>query len=85
MPYYDPGTLSYGSGGPLVNFGDLLKVIQRVGGRAGTAAPQGVVCELPNPLLFFASAFHQFDASNPSLSYPWNRRLLHCIRLLTGS
>jgi len=22
---------------------------ERVGGRAGTAAPQGVVCELPNP------------------------------------
>src|SRR5258705_11318664 len=27
-------------------------LLQRVGGRAGTAAPQGVVCELPNPLLF---------------------------------
>jgi hypothetical protein len=28
---------------------------ERVGGRAGTAAPQGVVCELPNPpdFLFF--------------------------------
>jgi len=27
-------------------------LLQRVGGRAGTAAPQGAVCELPNPLLF---------------------------------
>jgi hypothetical protein len=26
---------------------------ERVGGRAGTAAPQGAVCELPNPPLFF--------------------------------
>ena len=26
-------------------------MLQRVGGRAGTAAPQGAVCELPNPLL----------------------------------
>ena len=26
---------------------------ERVGGRAGTAAPQGAVCELPNPLSFF--------------------------------
>jgi hypothetical protein len=25
-------------------------LLQRVGGRAGTAAPQGAVCELPNPL-----------------------------------
>ena len=28
---------------------------ERVGGRAGTAAPQGVVCELPNPPLFLPS------------------------------
>ena len=27
---------------------------ERVGGRAGTAAPQGVVCELPNPPKFLA-------------------------------
>jgi len=28
---------------------------ERVGGRAGTAAPQGAVCELPNPPLFLPS------------------------------
>ena len=50
--YYDLRTLSFGSLGPLVNSGLLHKVSQRVGGRAGTAAPQGAVCELPNPLFF---------------------------------
>jgi hypothetical protein len=30
---------------------------ERVGGRAGTAAPQGVVCELPNPPKFLAIFF----------------------------
>jgi hypothetical protein len=30
-------------------FAILVMYRQRVGGRAGTAAPQGVVCELPNP------------------------------------
>jgi hypothetical protein len=29
---------------------------ERVGGRAGTAAPQGVVCELPNPPLLLPSS-----------------------------
>jgi hypothetical protein len=28
---------------------------ERVGGRAGTAAPQGAVCELPNPPLLLPS------------------------------
>jgi hypothetical protein len=31
---------------------------ERVGGRAGTAAPQGVVCELPNPPLFLLSGMN---------------------------
>jgi uncharacterized membrane protein len=52
--YYDPRTLFSGSLGPLVNSAVLLKVAQRVGGRAGTAVPQGTVCELPNPLLDFS-------------------------------
>jgi hypothetical protein len=50
--YYDPRTLYSGPVGPLVHFAILLKVAQRVGGRAGTAVPQGTVCELPNPLVF---------------------------------
>jgi hypothetical protein len=35
---------------------------ERVGGRAGTAAPQGAVCELPNPPLFFLLS----SRSNPN-------------------
>jgi hypothetical protein len=31
---------------------------ERVGGRAGTAAPQGAVCELPNPPDFFCFPLH---------------------------
>ena len=37
---------------------------ERVGGRAGTAAPQGVVCELPNPPVSTGSFF--------PLIYPFN-------------
>jgi hypothetical protein len=35
------------------NLGGALKLFKRwVGGRAGTAVPQGAVCELPNPPSF---------------------------------
>jgi hypothetical protein len=37
-------------------------LLQRVGGRAGTAVPQGAVCELPNPLLSPSHAFSGLNA-----------------------
>ena len=49
-PYYDLRTVSSGSDGPFTEMGVARNLLQRVGGRAGTAAPQGAVCELPNPL-----------------------------------
>jgi|SRR5579863_5545408 len=50
--YHDPGTLSSGSDGPFTEKSGASNLLQRVGGRAGTAAPQGAVCELPNPVCF---------------------------------
>jgi len=36
---------------------------ERVGGRAGTAAPQGAVCELPNPPISFSASLSSTDQS----------------------
>src|SRR5690348_438416 len=47
--YYDAGTPASGSDVPLSDADAVFRVNQRVGGRAGTAAPKGTVCELPNP------------------------------------
>ena len=49
--YHDPGTLSSGSDGPFTEKSAASNLLQRVGGRAGTAAPRGAVCELPNPVV----------------------------------
>jgi hypothetical protein len=61
---------------------------ERVGGRAGTAAPQGAVCELPNPPSFPYRFPHQFKHLAPFRPPPptegrrWNGRRLACIRIL---
>jgi len=47
--YYNFRTLYAGSAEPLSSTGPPRSVPERVGGRAGTAAPKGAVCELPNP------------------------------------
>jgi hypothetical protein len=54
--YHDSGTLSSGSDGPFTEKSSASNLLQRVGGRAGTAAPQGAVCELPNPVVLRISS-----------------------------
>jgi hypothetical protein len=53
--YHSKRTPPNGADVPFTKIRYQLNLLQRVGGRAGTAAPQGVVCELPNPLFFPAS------------------------------
>jgi len=64
--YHDPGTLSSGSDGPFTEKSGASNLLQRVGGRAGTAAPQGAVCELPNPVCFVDF----FGSNQPLRSFP---------------
>src|SRR5271170_4370741 len=52
---------------------------ERVGGRAGTAAPQGVVCELPNPPLFVPSVFFPLTIGRHRV---WPRHLVGAFSFL---
>src|SRR6185369_10662614 len=77
--YQNPGNLYSGSVGPLVVFPTRFTVAQRVGGRAGTAVPQGAVCELPNPLSFLSADgpanrpyYPSASSLHPSFSGPLN-------------
>ena len=63
MSYHDPGTLFSGSDGPFTEMSVGSNLLQRVGGRAGTAAPQGAVCELPNPLHLSDSFYNQLRSA----------------------
>jgi len=61
-----PAYLFLGAIGPLRTRLAFLKLdLRRVGGRAGTAVPQGAVCEPPNP----PQIFPQFFLPNPFMSH----------------
>ena len=79
MSYHDPGTLFSGSDGPFTEKSAGRNLLQRVGGRAGTAAPQGAVCELPNPVVF---RYQLFCEPHDFLRWESNRNERHraCIR-----